>query len=82
MRFEVRAIKAPQGVTAFSLEASVPLIYPRLKPEGTGPRGIEGRFQPRMRALLIDLRDSTGGDVAAALELSGDFLPPGALLST
>ena len=40
--------------TAFSLEASVPLIYPRLKPEGTGPRGIEGRFQPRMRALLID----------------------------
>ena len=40
--------------TAFSLEASVPLIYPRLKPEGTGPRGIEGRFQPGMRALLID----------------------------
>ena len=28
--------------TAFSLESSVPLIYPRLKPEGTGPRGIEG----------------------------------------
>lgn len=40
--------------TAFSLEASVPLIYPRLKPEGTGPRGIEGRFQSGMRALLID----------------------------
>ena len=40
--------------TAFSLESSVPLIYPRLKPEGTGPRGIEGRFQPGMRALLID----------------------------
>ncbi|HEU5348844.1 MAG TPA: phosphoribosyltransferase [Ktedonobacterales bacterium] len=40
--------------TAFSLESSVPLIYPRLKPEGTGPRGIEGRFQPGMRALLVD----------------------------
>ena len=40
--------------TAFSLESSVPLIYPRLKPEGTGPRGIEGRFQPGMRALVID----------------------------
>ena len=40
--------------TAFSLESSVPLIYPRLKPEGTGPRGIEGRFQPGTRALLID----------------------------
>jgi len=40
--------------TAFSLESSVPLIYPRLKPEGTGPRGIEGRFQSGMRALVID----------------------------
>ena len=40
--------------TAFSLESSVPLIYPRLKPEGTGPRGIEGRFLPGMRALVID----------------------------
>src|SRR5690242_9307090 len=40
--------------TAFSLESSVPLIYPRLKPEGTGPRGIERRFQPGMRALVID----------------------------
>ncbi|MGE5334481.1 MAG: orotate phosphoribosyltransferase [Nitrososphaerota archaeon] len=40
--------------TAFSLESSVPLIYPRLKPEGTGPRGIEGRYQSGMRALLID----------------------------
>jgi orotate phosphoribosyltransferase len=40
--------------TAFSLESSVPLIYPRLKPEGTGPRGIEGRYRPGMRALLID----------------------------
>lgn len=40
--------------TAFSLESSVPLIYPRLKPEGTGPRGIEGRYRSGMRALLID----------------------------
>lgn len=35
-----------------------------------------------MRALVIDLRDNPGGDVAAALELAGDFLPPGALLCT
>jgi orotate phosphoribosyltransferase len=40
--------------TAFSLESSVPLIYPRLKPEGTGSVGIEGRVRPGMRALLID----------------------------
>lgn len=40
--------------TAFSLESNVPLIYPRRKPEGTGPRGIEGRFSPGSRALVID----------------------------
>ncbi|MGH2517212.1 MAG: orotate phosphoribosyltransferase, partial [Ktedonobacterales bacterium] len=31
-----------------------PLIYPRMKPEGTGPRGVEGRFTPGTRALVID----------------------------
>jgi orotate phosphoribosyltransferase/uridine monophosphate synthetase len=40
--------------TAYSLESSTPLIYPRLKPEGTGKRGIEGRYRPETRALLID----------------------------
>jgi orotate phosphoribosyltransferase len=40
--------------TAYSLESSTPLIYPRLKPEGTGPRGVEGRFIPGARALLVD----------------------------
>jgi len=49
--------------TAFSLESSVPLIYPRLKPEGTGPRGIEGRFQKGMRALVIDDLITGGGNV-------------------
>ncbi len=39
---------------AYSLEANVPLIYSRPKPEGTGPRGIEGRYSPGSRALLID----------------------------
>jgi len=40
--------------TAYSLESAMPLIYPRLKPEGTGTRGIEGRYRPEARALLID----------------------------
>lgn len=40
--------------TAFSLESSTPLIYPRMKPEGTGPRGVEGRYSPGTRALVID----------------------------
>jgi orotate phosphoribosyltransferase/uridine monophosphate synthetase len=39
---------------AYSLEAGVPLIYSRPKPEGTGPRGVEGRYSPGTRALLID----------------------------
>ena len=40
--------------TAYSLESSTPLIYPRQKPEGTGEPGVEGRFSPGSRALLID----------------------------
>ena len=39
---------------ALSLESMTPLIYTRTRQEGTGPRGIEGRFQPGMRALVID----------------------------
>jgi orotate phosphoribosyltransferase/uridine monophosphate synthetase len=40
--------------TAYSLESNVPLIYSRPKPEGTGERGVEGRYSPGSRALLID----------------------------
>lgn len=40
--------------TAFALESNTPLIYARLKPEGTGQRGIEGRHLEGARALLID----------------------------
>ncbi|MEO7001972.1 MAG: phosphoribosyltransferase family protein [Ktedonobacterales bacterium] len=39
---------------AFSLESSTPLIYSRPKPEGTGQRGIEGRYSSGSRALLVD----------------------------
>ncbi len=40
--------------TAYALESGTPLVYPRLKPEGTGTRGIEGPYHPNARALLID----------------------------
>jgi len=40
--------------TAFALESNTPLIYARLKAEGTGQRGIEGRYLQDARALLID----------------------------
>ncbi len=43
---------------------------------------LAGLVAQGMRALLIDLRDNPGGDVAAALELAGDFLPAGTLLCT
>lgn len=40
--------------TAFALETNTPLIYARMKAEGTGQRGIEGRHIQGARALLID----------------------------
>lgn len=40
--------------TAFSLETNTPLVYGRMTPEGTGARGVEGRYTPGSRALLID----------------------------
>jgi len=57
--------------TAYSLESTTPLIYPRLQQQGTGQPGIEGRFTPGTRALLIDDL-ATGGrsvlDAARFLE--------------
>jgi orotate phosphoribosyltransferase/uridine monophosphate synthetase len=48
---------------AYSLETNVPLIYPRLRPEGTGQRGIEGRYWPGARALIIDDLITRGGSI-------------------
>lgn len=42
-------------------------------------RGLEERG---MRALVIDLRGSPGGEMDAFLRLAGDFLPAGAVLAT
>jgi orotate phosphoribosyltransferase/uridine monophosphate synthetase len=47
--------------TAYSLETNTPLVYSRLKPEGTGARGIEGRYTPGARVLLIDDLVTGGG---------------------
>jgi orotate phosphoribosyltransferase len=60
--------------TAYSLETSTPLIYARIRPEGTGQRGIEGRFRPGDTALIIDDLITRGGSVletAALLEEHG-----------
>jgi orotate phosphoribosyltransferase/uridine monophosphate synthetase len=57
--------------TAYSLETNTPLIYSRLQPEGTGARGVEGRFTPGARVLLIDdLVTGGGGLTEIALFLS------------
>lgn len=50
--------------TAFSLETSTPLVYSRPHPEGTGPRGVEGRYLPGSRALLIEDLATGGGGMA------------------
>jgi|GEM_PF-126710 len=48
---------------AYSMETSTPMIYPRLQPQGTGLRGIEGTYAPGTRALLIDDLVTTGGSI-------------------
>ena len=48
---------------AYSLETSIPVIYPRQQPQGTGTRGIEGSYEPGARALLIDDLITTGSSV-------------------
>lgn len=57
--------------TAYSLETDTSLIYARIRPEGTGKRGIEGRYTPGDTALIIDdlvTRGSSILETAALLE--------------
>lgn len=60
--------------TAYALETNTPLIYARTHPEGTGTRGIEGRFTRGDTALIIDdliTRGSSVLETAALLEENG-----------
>jgi len=60
--------------TAYSLETNIPLIYARVRPEGTGDRGIEGRILPGDTAIIIDdiiTRGSSVLETASLLEESG-----------
>ena len=60
--------------TAYSLETATPMIYARIRPEGTGKRGIEGRFTKGDTALIIDdliTRGSSTLETAALLEENG-----------
>jgi orotate phosphoribosyltransferase/uridine monophosphate synthetase len=55
--------------TAFSLETNIPMIYARVRPEGTGKRGIEGRFNMNDAALIIDDLITRGSSVLETAEL-------------
>lgn len=60
--------------TAYSLETDTPLIYARIHPEGTGKRGIEGRYSSSDTALIIDdlvTRGSSILETSALLEENG-----------
>lgn len=60
--------------SAYSLETNTPLIYARIRPEGTGKRGIEGRFTRGDTALIIDdliTKGSSTLETAALLEENG-----------
>ncbi|WP_242527449.1 orotate phosphoribosyltransferase [Ktedonosporobacter rubrisoli] len=57
--------------SAYSLETNTPLIYARIRPEGTGKRGIEGHVNKGDTALIIDdliTRGSSILETAALLE--------------
>ena len=55
--------------TAFSLETNIPMIYARVRTEGTGKRGIEGRFNIGDTALIIDDLITRGSSVLETAEL-------------
>ncbi|MBV8822749.1 MAG: phosphoribosyltransferase [Ktedonobacteraceae bacterium] len=60
--------------TAYSLETNIPMIYARIRPEGTGKHGIEGHFHEGDTALIIDdliTRGSSILETAAMLEENG-----------
>lgn len=60
--------------TAYSLETNIPLIYARIRQEGTGKPGIEGHFLPGDTALIIDdliTRGSSILETASLLENLG-----------
>ncbi len=60
--------------SAYSLETSTPMIYARIRPEGTGKRGIEGRFTKGDTVLIIDdliTRGSSTLETASLLEENG-----------
>lgn len=55
--------------SAYSLETNIPMIYARNRPEGTGKRGIEGRFTPGDTALIIDDLITRGGSILETAKL-------------
>src|SRR5579871_3770480 len=55
--------------TAYSLETNIPLIYARIRPEGTGKRGIEGHFTPGDSAIIIDDLITRGSSILETAEL-------------
>ena len=55
--------------TAYSLETNIPMIYARVRPEGTGKRGIEGRFNIGDTALIIDDLITRGSSVLETADL-------------
>ncbi|HEV2579681.1 MAG TPA: phosphoribosyltransferase family protein, partial [Ktedonobacteraceae bacterium] len=55
--------------TAYALETNIPLIYARTRPEGTGKRGIEGRYTRGETVLVIDDLITRGSSILETAEL-------------
>lgn len=58
--------------TAYALESNTPFIYPRAKAEGTGARGVEGRYSESARALIIDDLIAGGGSISDTAQFLGE----------
>ncbi|MEZ4311754.1 MAG: S41 family peptidase [Polyangiaceae bacterium] len=78
---ELTRAVGPSAGEAFSAELCEVAGDPRLHDE---PPSLVHDALRRLapRALVLDLRGCPGGDLHAALDLAGDFLPEGAVLAT
>jgi carboxyl-terminal processing protease len=78
-----RAVSEPSPVESLS-EAGVATLSIGVFTSGVPARvySAVARWGDRLKALLLDLRGCPGGEMVAALELAGDFLPEGTVLAT
>jgi carboxyl-terminal processing protease len=79
-----RALTAPGSFEAVLLPGGIAYVQVPIFSSGVPARMYDAlrRFGAGTSALIVDLRGCPGGELTAAVELAGDFLPPGAVIVT